>query len=101
MKTRNKSRQLPKLNLSRGAPMGMCDIVPDNCNLPIKLYLRRMSWVDGDYLQNGAYYGGGNGDSIYWSYSADGTSDIFIRAKSRKDAREQVIAKFPNAKFYN
>ncbi len=102
MKTRNKPRQLPKVSCKYGAPMGMCDILPPDVTLPIKLHLVKQKWVDGDYLKNGAYFGGGSGDYIFWAYSDfHDNVEVYVRCVSRKYARIKVLDILPNAKFYN
>lgn len=70
---------------------------------PVKCYLRKLKWVDGDYDGNGAYWGHVAGTNIYWAnYDTEETNeDIFVRATSRQDAKDQVLAKLPHAKFFN
>ncbi len=107
MKTRNQPRKLPNASSRYGASMGRSNYIPlDNASVK-KLHLIKLQWIDGDYDNGGAYWGNSGGTNIYWAYENskesdnDSIAEIFIRAKSRKDAREQVIATFPNAKFYN
>lgn len=79
-------------------------------DLPVKVYLRRLKWVDGDYDEQGAYWGGGLGDHVYWAnFDLDdpasplsGTNeDIFVRAFSREEAKALVREQLPNARFFN
>lgn len=72
-------------------------------DLPVRVYLRKLRWVDGDYDEQGAYWGGGRGDHIYWANFDLGESneDIFVRAFSREEAKELVREQIPNAKFFN
>lgn len=88
---------------NRGAEMGRINEIPYE-NEVIKLNLVRLPWVDGDYDPKGAYWGcGGRGQNIYW---ANGISaclkpiNIFVRAVTRKDAKEQVREEMPRASFY-
>lgn len=77
-------------------------------DLPVRVYLRKLRWVDGDYDEQGAYWGGGCGDHIYWAnFDLDdpanplaGTNeDLFVRAFCREEAKELVREQLPNAKF--
>jgi len=70
---------------------------------PIRCYLRRLRWVDGDYDEQGAYWGYVPGTHIYWANFdiGDTNEDIFVRACSRDDAKQQVREQFPNARFFN
>ena len=69
---------------------------------PVKCSLRKLRWVDGDYDEQGAYWGRTPGTHIYWCNFdiGDTNEDIFVRATSRDDAKEQVRYKLPNARFY-
>ena len=68
-----------------------------------KVSLRRLRWVDGDYDEAGAYWGYCSGTWIYRAIfeTADSCEDIFVRATSREDAKEQVREQLPGARFYN
>ena len=108
-----------KLNLSkayneRGADMGRPDNIPPVIlSLPsVKLHLERLKMYDGDcYDAGGAYWGSGNGTTHM--YCAWGTAinpisnnpfppcQIFVRAKSRKDAKRLVRDEISNAIFFN
>jgi len=85
-----------------GSAMGRKSM-PGQCAKPVKCYLRKLKWVDGDYDSQGAYWGYVAGTNIYWAnFDTEETNeDIFVRATSRDDAREQVRTKLPNAKFFN
>lgn len=83
----------------RGADMGMPNKMPADMSKPIKLNLQRLKWVDGDYIENGAYFGGGMGDYIYCAFSEN--VQYFVRAKTHNDAKALVIEAIPKAKFYN
>lgn len=69
----------------------------------VKCYLRRLRWVDGDYDEQGAYWGYVDGTHIYWCNFdlGDTNEDIFVRATSRDDAKQQVREQLPNAVFFN
>jgi hypothetical protein len=97
----------------RGALMGRPDNIPDCVRplLSVKLHLVRLKMYDGDcYDAGGAYWGSGNGKThIYCAYAnlINPTSghffpflQIFVRAKSRKNAKAQVRSKLSNAKFF-
>lgn len=85
-----------------GAPMGRRNILPDDCDEAVKLQMVKLQWVDGDYDEGGAYWGGGSGDSIYF---ASGENDeivieVYVRARNRTAAKAKVRRLLPNAKFY-
>jgi hypothetical protein len=69
---------------------------------PVKCTMRKLRWVDGGYDEQGAYWGRTPGTHIYWCNFdiGDTNEDIFVRAESRDDAKEQVRVKLPNARFY-
>lgn len=92
---------------SRGAQMGRRIILPDNDRIPVKLQMEKLKWVDGDYDQFGAYWGNGSEDNVYcaWGeFSRSGYSfqpvRVFVRAKSRIEAKELVREQLPNCLFY-
>jgi hypothetical protein len=89
--------KLPKVNCSRGAPLGRPNILPIDTNRPIKLHLQKLEWV-GDYDQGNCYWGNSAGTSIYWANHEE--AELFVRASSRKMAKELVIKTLPNATFY-
>ena len=70
---------------------------------PIKCCLRRLRWVDGDYDEQGAYWGHVSGTWIYWANFdiGDDNQDIFVRATSRDDAKDQIRKELPQAKFFD
>lgn len=93
-----------KLNLSRGcskygADMGRRNILPENTKDPIKLQMEKLKWVDGDYDQNGCYWGGGNNDFIYCAH-ADSVK-VFVRAENRQEAKNKIKELIPNSLFYS
>ena len=89
---------LEKACSARGADMGMPNKMPANMSIPVKLHLKRLKWVDGEYLENGAYFGGGMGDNVYCAFSE--TVQYFVRAKTRDEAKILVQNGIPLAKFY-
>jgi hypothetical protein len=96
---RMKRLTLPSGVSRRGAQMGRQDVMPKDLTIPIKLQMERLKWVDHDYSQFGCYWGGGEGDYIYCAWNAP--VYIFVRAKTRQEAKEQVRETIPNARFYN
>lgn len=92
-----KKHVLPKVNCKFGAPMGMANIV--QAHLDNKFYLIKLKWVDGDYTANGVYWGNNGKDNIYWAYNE--YNHIYVRASSRKEAKEKVRELVATARFYN
>jgi hypothetical protein len=90
--------KLSNVSCKYGAPMGRPNVLPEDRNAKVKLRLVRLRWVDGDYDQGGVYWGNPGGSSIYWA--TDGATDVFVRAKSRVEAKVQVLHHLPNARFY-
>lgn len=90
--------KLPNACSRYGAEMGRRNTLPDDPQAPIKLRMERLRWVDGDYDNGGAYWGNGNGSSIFCAY-ADGCQ-VFVRGRKRTDAKAEVRAMLPNARFY-
>ena len=84
-----------------GAPMGKGDWTPDTQE-PIKMYLRKLEWVDGDYTSDGTYWGYSRGEHIYRAcgYGPNELNEMFVRTYSRKVAKQKVLEIFPNARFY-
>ena len=94
-----------------GSHMGRPDNIPDGVKtLPsVKVHLVKLDWVDGDYDEKGAYWGGGSGDFIYCAHAVTFNPvgdnpfppcQIFVRGRSREDAKAAVREKLPNARFY-
>lgn len=85
-----------------GAPMGRSDSLPEDLAIRVKLSLVRMRMVDGCYDQGGAYWGLA-GPQYGWMYRAeneDEAIEIFIRARSREEAKAAIVKRLPNATFY-
>ena len=78
--------KIPKLadvSSKYGAPMGMRNSIPEDIETASKLNLRRLKWVDGDYIENGAYFGNGQRDYIYRATgeTKEWLVEVFVRAK--------------------
>lgn len=85
-----------------GSQMGRRSWHGHDAETPVKCYMRRLKWVDGDYDEQGAYWGGGQGDFIYWAnfYIGDTNEDIFVRAFTRDEAKAKVRESLPKARFH-
>ena len=99
---------LPMRSCKFGAPMGQSNQLPNDCNAPIKLQMEKLKWIDGDYICDGTYFGGGNEDNIYCAFGEESKSGyhfnqvkIFVRAFTRNEAKEEIRNLVPNARFYN
>jgi hypothetical protein len=83
---------------SRGAALGRPTIKGEIEEGTVLTVVRKQ--LDGDYDENGTYFGGGpDVQPIFWVSSEDGGIDYVIRAKDIGDARAQVAAKYPGAKI--
>lgn len=86
-----------------GSLMGRRNAIPDASAAP-KLYLSKLKWVDGDYDQGGAYWGRGTGSDIYRAEGdaegVDESYEVFVRARSREEAKAAVLKLIPAARFY-
>jgi len=93
---------IPKLTLvgSRyGAPFGRPTKMPETTAQ--RYYLVRVRFVDGDYDQGGAYWGGGPGTKpLYRWVTVDETGEGFVRASTRSEAKSKVRKACPGAKFF-
>lgn len=96
----------PKLSQAcgpRGAAMGRCNEVHDRTS-QIKLRLYRMPMIDHDYDQGGAYWGAGSAKTgfMYHAYGAGEkfVNEVFVRARTREQAKTEVLQHLPKAKFY-
>lgn len=70
------------------------------------LYLQKLRFVDGDYDTGGAYWG--SGDPIWCAFSeefakstttADDSLRIFVRARTREEAKKLVAEQFKEDGF--
>ena len=91
--------KLEKLDCSRGSPMGRPNILPQDTTAPIKLQLRKLQLVDGDYDKGGCYWGGNSSRPMYMAY--DDGIQVFVRAQNRNHAKYLVHYYLPNARFFN
>jgi len=68
---------------------------------PVKFRLQKLRWVGGDYDEGGAYWGYVRGENIYWARGEgeEEVQEMFVRATSRQDAKDQVCELFPDAIF--
>lgn len=93
-----------------GSVNGAPEYLPLNCVAPIKLRMVKVRMVDHDYAPNGAYFGAVEGEPLYHvesvlEYVVRGLEEpravrIFVRAKTRQDAKSKVRERLPNASFY-
>jgi len=92
-----------KLNLENacskyGAQMGRPDRMPEDKAAPVKLQLQKLRLVDGDYDRGGAYWGYTKGTSIYCAFAEN--VQMFTRSANREEAKQNIRAKLPAARFY-
>lgn len=89
-----------------GSQMGRQNRIPTENNLPVKMFLQRLDFVDGAYDKGGAYWG--SPANIYQARSVDvfafgdslHTIEVFVRADTREEAKRKVSELVPLAKFY-
>ena len=103
--TTNATYPLRKVSSQYGAPMGRGDTLPDDRESAILLSLVRLPLEDGDYDRGGAYWGySPSAGAIYRAVGErDGeelVTEVFVRAKTRADARAQIVGMIPGARFY-
>ena len=84
-----------------GSQMGRRDILPNDPETPCKLRLIRLSFVDGDYDQWGAYWGAPANVYCATGEAGDIIAFVFARADSRQEAKAKVRESLPNARFFN
>lgn len=90
---------------TRGADMGRPNWgLTEHRTRPVMMYLQRVKFI-GDYDLGGAYWG--LGDPLFCAWSStfyDGSlpvcARVFVRAKTRDEAKELVKESFINAKFF-
>jgi len=63
-----------------------------------RLYLRKIHIDVQGYDSNGTYFGTGN--PLYWCSNEDGDIDYMLRAHHREQAKNIVLKKYPNARFF-
>jgi hypothetical protein len=87
--------------ICRGAIMGRPSRLPENPNEPIKLQMIKLRIDSGGYDQGGAYWG--LGEPVYWAgqgLGPDAPIQIFVRGKTREDAKTKVRNLVPGASFF-
>jgi hypothetical protein len=77
--------KLNPVNCKYGAPMGR-----GNDRISGKCFLQRVNFVDGDYDNGGAYWGGGRGTLPLWVAQDSEGGQFFVRAKSRNEAKNLI-----------
>lgn len=94
-------RKLSSVSSRCGAPMGRSDAVTDP-DYPVKFRLERMQMIDNDYDNGGAYWGGYPSDPMWvaWGMAEYEEQEVFIRAKTREEARSAIVGVFINASFW-
>lgn len=94
----------PPVNCEYGAPMGRADWT--DCKDQVVLFhLARVRGVDGgDYDTGGAYWGDLLRSPLYQAFGYAQGSDqeqrMFVRAATRNEAKEKILAVFKHATFY-
>jgi hypothetical protein len=101
----NATYPLRNVSSQHGATMGRPNTLPDDRDSPILLSLVRLPFQDGDYDKGGAYWGfSPSAGAIYRAVGErdgdDLTTEVFVRAKTRADARAQIVGMIPGARFY-
>lgn len=89
--------KLERVSSKYGAPMGRPNALPADPSVKVQLHLRLLDMVDGDYDEGGAYWGGG-GDPIRVAYNEDVL--VFVRTRTRYEAKAAVLKLIPGARFY-
>ncbi len=106
-----KAPALPNACSARGAEMGRHSALAEDRNYPGRFSVARLPMSScGAYDKGGAYWGLGSPEtgSMYRAFcleydeinERDFLVDWFIRARSRHHAKQQVLARYPAAKFY-
>ena len=89
-------RNHPRTSL-RGAPLGDADRVAD---LSQPCHLQRLRLVDGDYGADGTYWGNSPQHGDIWAcFTPDLATLIYVRAKSRAQAIDEVLEFYPGIVF--
>ncbi len=102
--TTNKTYPLRSVGGPYGAPMGRRDSLPDDADEPVRLSLVRLVMVDGAYDTGGAYWGGWtpSGGGMYRAVgnASETVVELFVRARTRDEAKAVIRQKLPAATFY-
>ena len=81
--------------------MGRSDARHPDPDAPLKFWVVRLQWSDGDYDKGGAYWGYSPAHgSIYRAVSTDGKAEMFVRARSRGAAKAAIREEYPHATFF-
>lgn len=96
-----------------GAPMGRLDWHAVDSETTLKFHLVRLDFVDGDYDRGGAYWGRSHAHGyVYRAVSTEdvflasrhepilGHVEMFVRGKTRTEAKNVVKETYPNATFF-
>src|SRR6187402_380632 len=87
------------VNGQYGAPMGRRDVGSSD-ESRVRMTMRLVPFIDGDYDNGGAYWGGGRDTPRLWcAWSADRSVIRYVRAKSLAAALLIVYEDFPNARI--
>ena len=96
----------PDVGSMYGASMGRSNWT-EHRNKPVKFHLERVRGYDtgGDYDKGGAYWGNLWGSPLYQAFGyaqceEEPAQRIFVRAKTREDAKQEILKTFPLARFY-
>jgi len=82
---------------ARGAQMGRATTIAPR-DTKVKLHLERVRLTQQGYDPGGAYWG--NCEPLYTFYDDDCTVDDYTRARGREQAKNIIMQKYPNARFY-
>ena len=88
------AKQFSKVDCKFGAPMGRLDYIEAPTS---KLSLFMVKFVDGDYDDGGAYWGGGH--KLYCARDDEKNFRVFVRAHTRKEAYDEVLLKHGHRGF--
>lgn len=92
--------ELSEVSCRYGAPMGRRNIREVDPGCAVQFHLRRVPFVDSCYDRGGAYWGGPANLWRAYHCSEEGVVEIFVRARSREEAKEQVKEDYMYAVFY-
>ena len=80
-----------------GTQHGRPTILPEDINAPVKMWLERLRFPHGDCYDTGAAYWGFPSD--VWCAYAEGIQ-VFVRSRSRAEAKDLVRQELPGARFF-
>lgn len=84
----------------RGAQMGRPNWgLSEHRKRPMMMYVQRIKLI-GDYDLGGAYWGGHPSPPLFCAWAEDLDARVFVRAKTRDEAKKLVKESFINAKFF-